>query len=200
MGHFGLGFSLTNVKVQSPSGATPEQQVVSTDRNWSAGLAYRYYFGFGSGKDLLVGYGGIHFGGASRVFEIDANAKVPLPGSYRIYSQLGADLEIPIVRFLKVDASFSYFINPKPGPDEILGYGNPQAPNGGAVGRGFSFQGGFAGDVWGPIGYKIVFRDISYADQFFGQGKKWTLCDSTQCGGAAEETYYGLVWGVTAAF
>ncbi len=199
-GHFGLGFSLTNVKVMSPSGSTPDQQVVSTDRNWAAALAWRYYFSFLNGKDAVPGYGGIHFGGASRVFEIDANAKVPLPGSYRIYPQLGVDFEIPVIKYLKFDGSFSYFINPRPGPDEIIGYGNPMAPNGGAVGKGFGFDLGVSGEIWGPIGYKLIFRYISSADLFFGQGMMWTVCDSTQCGGAAEELYYGLIWGITASF
>ncbi|MFT3837665.1 MAG: hypothetical protein QM723_11785 [Myxococcaceae bacterium] len=199
-GYFGLGFSLTNVKVQSPSGSTPDQQVVSTDRNWAANLAWRYYFSFLSGKDAVPGYAGIHFGGASRVFEIDANAKVPLPGSYRVYPQLGLDFEIPVIKYLKFDGSFSYFINPRPGPDEILGYGNPSAAQGGAAGKGFGFDLGVSGAIWGPIGYKLLFRYVSYADQFFGQGKKWTICDSTQCGGAAEELYYGLIWGITASF
>ena len=58
---------------------------------------------------------------------------------------------------------------------------------------------GIAGDFWGPLGYSLKLRYTRYTDQFFGRGQKWP-CDDNQCGGAAEETYTALYWGVTASF
>ena len=201
MGSFALGFSLTNVRVMSEAGMTPIKQVVSTDRSWSAQATYRWHFGFGSGKDTLVGYIGARVGAASRVFEIDAKAEVALPGGYRLFPQFGFDGSLPLgTRFIRLEAGFTYFISPKPGPDEILGYGNLDDPSGGASGNGFGFDAGIAGEIWGPLGYSIKLRYARFVDQFFGQGKQWTICNDQQCGGAAEEIYYGLVWGVTASF
>ena len=200
-GSFSLGFSLTKVRVTSPSGETPEKDVVSTDRGWSAQLGYHFPFVFGSDSNPLVAYLGPRIGVASRVFEIDAKAQVPLPGSYRVFPQFGIDGAIPLgSKYARLEAGFTYFLNPKPGPDEIVGYGNLEDPSGGGKGSGFSFEAGLGGEVWGPIGYTLKFRYTRFVDQFFGQGKKWTKCDDTQCGGAAEEVYSGLFWGITASF
>lgn len=198
---FGMGFSLTKLVVSSPAGETPEKQVVSNDRTFSAQLAYRYYFGFGPERDPLVAYAGARFGVAGRNFEIDPNAMVPLPGSARLFPQLGLDGMVPLgSKYAKLVASFTFMISPKPGPDEIQGYGNFDAANGGATGAGISFDVGLAGDIWGPIGYEIRFRYAKFSDQYFGQGTKWTSPCDVSCGGAAEETYSALLWGVTASF
>lgn len=197
VGDFALGFSLTNVTVESPAGMSEPKQVVSTDRNWSAMLAYRYYFSFdSSAKNPAVGYAGIRFGMAGRVFEIDAKAQVPLPGANRVYPTLGLDVAIPIVRYFGIEGSFQYFISPRPGPDEIAGYGNVTAENGGATGQGFMIQGGIAGTIWGPVGYRLHVRYTPYTDRFFGPGQKWVYTDK----GAAFESYVTLIWGITASF
>jgi hypothetical protein len=207
MGSFALGFSLTNVRVSSDAGMTPTKQVVSTDRSWSAQATYRYSFGLGSGKDTLVGFLGLRFGVASRVFEIDAKAEVALPGGYRLFPQFGIDGSLPLgTRFARLEAGFTYFISPKPGPDEIQGYGNFNDPTGGATGSGFGFEAGVAGEVWGPLGYMVKFHYSRFGDRFYGRGTQWTapsVPDCTNnplCGGAAEEVYFGVVWGVTASF
>lgn len=205
-GEFALGFSLTKVRVTSPSGETPEKDVVSTDRGWRAQVGYRFPLLFvGDDDPLNKSFGpiglsiGPRFGIASRVFEIDANAMVPLPGSYRIFPLVGIDAAVGF-RYARLELGFSYFINPKPGPDEIVGYGNLDDPSGGGKGSGLEFEAGLQGDVWGPIGYRLRFRYTRFNDQFFGQGKKWIKCDDTQCGGAAEEGYLALFWGITASF
>lgn len=200
-GSFSLGFSLTRVKVTSPSGETPEKDVVSTDRGWHAQLGYHFPFVFGSDSNPLVAYIGPTVGVASRVFEIDAQAMVPLPGSFRVFPQFGVEAGVPLgSKYARLELGFTYFLNPKPGPDEIVGYGNLNDPSGGGSGSGFQFEAGLGGEVWGPIGYTIRFRHTRFTDQFFGQGKKWTKCDATQCGGAAEEVYSALFWGITASF
>jgi hypothetical protein len=197
VGSFGLGFSLTNVTVDSPAGMSMPKQVVSTDRTWTAAFAYRYYFSFNANdKSPAIGYAGVRIGAAGRVFEIDAKAQVPLPGANRLYPFLALDVAIPIIKYFSVEASAQYFISPKPGPDEIAGYGDPAGPNGGATGSGFQIEGGFAGTIWGPVGYRLRVRYTPYTDHYFGMGNKWVY--TTQ--GAAFESYVTFIWGITASF
>jgi hypothetical protein len=204
VGSFGLGFSLTNVTVDSsagqaqcPDGSNPPCPVVSTDKSWMAMLAYRYYFSFDPGsKNVAVGYAGLRVGVAGREFDIDPKAKVPLPGANRIYPVIAADVAIPIIKFFNIELSGSFFINPKPGPDEIAGYGNSMDPSGGASGFGFQLEGGFAGTIWGPVGYRVRARYTPYTDHFYGMGQKWVYTDH----GAAFESYTSLIWGITASF
>lgn len=197
VGSFGLGFSLTNVTVESPAGPSMPKQVVSTDRSWMAQLAYRYYFSFDpSAKNPAIGYAGLRFGMAGRVFEIDAKAQVPLPGANRVYPVIALDVAIPIIKYFGIEGSASYFISPKAGPDEIAGYGNASDPSGGASGFGFQVEGGVAGTIWGPVGYRLRVRYTPYTDKFFGQGQKWIYTDK----GAAFESYVSFIWGITASF
>lgn len=204
VGAYGRGWSLTNVRVQTPSGETPEKQVISVDDAYAVAGVYRYFFAYQDMSETdknrkVVGYVGLRGGVAGRIFEVDPTANVPLPGSHRSYPVLGLDLAVPLIKYLRFEASGSYFLNPKAGPDEIAGYGDPTAFEGGATGSGFGFDVGIAGTLYGPLGYTLKFRYVSYADQFFGQGQKWP-CDESQCGGAAEETYSGITWGLSAAF
>jgi hypothetical protein len=209
VGSFGLGFSLTNVTVASttgnancPDGSAPPCPVVSTDRSWMAMLAYRWYFSFDpSAKNVAVGYIGARVGAAGRVFEIDAKAQVPLPGANRVYPVVALDVAIPIIKYFSVELSGSYFINPKPGPDEIAGYGNAMDPSGGGVGQGFQLEGGFAGTIWGPVGYRLRVRYTPYTDHFYGQGGKWIYPNADGVyKGAAFESYTSFIWGITASF
>ncbi len=217
VGSFGLGFSLTNVTVDSssgvaqcPDGSNPPCPGVSTDKSWSAALAYRYYFSFwpdAPAKFFSSGYAGLRFGLAGRIFDIDAKAQVPLPGANRIYPLIGIDVMIPIIKYLNIELSGSFFINPRPGPDEISGYGDPSTNantgqcnarrrRGGATGFGYELQGGISGTIWGPVGYKLMIRYTPYTDHFYGVGNKWTM--TQEC--AAFESYTSFIWGITASF
>ncbi len=198
-GTYGRGWSLTNVRVQTPSWDTPEKQVVSVDDALTASAVFRYFFSYGDRADPLVGYGGLRAGYEMRTFEVDPTANVPLPGSHRGYPSVGIDVSVPLAKLVRIQLSGSYFLNPKAGQDEIAGYGNPSAFEGGAFGRGFSVEGGLTGTIYGPLGYSVRYRLVSYSDIFYGQGQKWP-CDDTQCGGVAEETYSGLTWGLSATF
>lgn len=196
LGAFGMGFSLTNVR-EMGQGTGPSTQVVSTDISWSAQLTYRYYFTFDAhARYPASGYVGVRGGGQGRKFEIDPNAKVALPGANRVYGLVGIDVAIPIIKFFSLEASGSYLINPNPGVDEIAGYGDLSDPTGGGRGTGFSVEGGFAGELFGPLGYRIHVRYTPYADRFYGVGGKWTATDK----GAAFESYTSLVWGITGSF
>jgi hypothetical protein len=188
-GSYSRGYSLTNVQVQSTGGSSPtSKQVVSTDESYYAMGLYRYYFSYGEKKDPLVGYAGIRGGLVGRTFNVDPTAEVPLPGSHRQFGAIGVDALIPIIKLLKVDARALYYINPAPGPDEVVGYGQS------ATGQGFEVDGGVSGDIWGPFGYVLRFTYQQYHDTFVGQGNKWSN------GGVAQETYSGLYWGASAQF
>ena len=197
VGGFGLGFSLTNVTVESPAGPSMPKQVVSTDRLWHAGLAYRYYFSFDSAaKSPAIGYAGLRFGIENRVFEIDAKAQVPLPGTNRIYPFIALDVAVPIIKYFGVELSGAYFISPRAGPDEVQGYGDSAGPGGGVSSTGFQFEAGFAGTIWGPVGYRLRVKYSAYTDHFSGMGQKWVYTTK----GAASESYTTFTWGITASF
>jgi len=113
---------------------------------------------------------------------------VRLPGSHRNYPVVGLDVSIPIFKFLRVELTGNYFINPKPFASEVAPYGAT------ASATGWGGELGLTGDVWGPLGYLVRFRYERYKDQFSGSGSSWLT------GGAAEESYAGIFWGVTAHF
>lgn len=204
VGNFGFGFSEVKITVINMGISTPGMSIVATDRGYSAQLAYRYYFGFGPDANPLVAYVGVRGGLASRVFQVDASAQTPLPSSSRTYGQIGLDVLVPLgSRYAQAVAGFSYFFSPRAGAEEIQAYGDPTNPSGGATGSGFAFEGGLTGDVWGPLGYEVRVRHARYNDRFIGKGQVWkTECaaDGSACGGAAEEAYTGLMWGVTLSF
>ncbi len=204
VGSYSRGFSLTNVKVETTAGGLPEKQVISVEEGLGGALTFRYFFSFGAARDRLMGYVGLRGGVQVRSFEVDPDAQVPLPGSHRTFPTLGLDLSFPLARLVRVEASGSYFLSPNAGPDEIAGYGNALHPSGGVESRGFNLEAGLAGDLWGPLGYSVRFKLTRFTDQFKAlpgaPGQKWPCVEESYCGGAAEETYSGLYWGVTLGF
>jgi|CXWL01.1.fsa_nt_gi hypothetical protein len=199
-GSVNFGSSATVVRKETAAGPGPETTAQSVELGWSAGLSYRYYYAFGIGPEKSAGYIGLRGDLRNHRFTVDSAGESEVPGTFRLFPSVGLDVSFPLLRYLRLEASGSYFINPAPGPDEIYGYGDATHPTGGGVGAGFSFEGGIAGDIWGPIGYQGRVRMSSYKDRFYGKGNKWLVCDERQCGGAAEETYVIITWGVTAAF
>jgi len=184
------GYSQTNVNVLTTAGDLTTRQVYAADSAITALLAFRYFFSLGR-EEPLLGHAGIHGGFGTRRFDVDANAlsaAVRLPGSHRNYPVVGLDVSIPIFKFLRVEGTGNYFINPKPFASEVASYGAT------ASATGWGGELGLTGDVWGPLGYLVRFRYERYKDQFSGSGSSW------QSGGAAEESYAGIFWGVTAHF
>ncbi|MGA9521576.1 MAG: hypothetical protein WBV82_08940 [Myxococcaceae bacterium] len=188
-GGFSRGFSLTNVTIEAPDGTkAPSREVVSVDDAWHVLVNYRFYFGLGTSEPLSA-YVGVRGGVAARSFVVDPNAAVPLPGSLRRFPTFGLDVSIPLMtKFIRIEAAGTYFLDPGPGPDEVAGFGTE------ASGQGFGVEAGVAGDIWGPIGYELRFRSMLFKDSFTGAGNKWAN------GGAAEEAYTGVNWGLTASF
>ncbi|MBX5480379.1 MAG: hypothetical protein IRZ16_00820 [Myxococcaceae bacterium] len=196
-GAFSRGFSRTNVRVEPPSGEQPETEVVAIDDSWQILLHYRFHFGYGPERDPLVGYVGLRAGVGGRTFEVDPTARVPLPGSHRRYPAAGLEASVPVLPFFRIEAAGMYFprlaegfnwVSPTAGLDELAAYGDKDDAT------GWMAEGGVAGEVWGPLGYSVKIRLTHFEDHFTGSGNKWSD------GGAAEETYTGLFWAVTASF
>ncbi len=200
VGNYSRGFSHTVVKVETISGETPQRDVISIDEGYQVMATYRYYFSFGSTP--LIGFAGLRGGLLSRNFDVDPSAGAPLLGSHRSFPAIGLDAAIPLASFIRFDLSALYFVNPRPGPDEIVAYGDPNTEgNKGATGQGLGIEGGFTlPDLWGPLGVTTKVRWNRYQDRYFGAGQKWKVCNDTQCGGVAEESYTSIHGGVTASF
>ncbi len=201
IGNVGYGASVTKIVEASDQGTSPEKRINSTDIMWTAQLAWRFHFASGLGSPQPTGYVGVRGGVQGRSFNIDPNAGVSLPSSQRyLFGAIGADVSVPIIKYLRVEGGFSYFVSPKVGPDQISGYGNANDSTGGVVSTGFGFEAGLGGELWGPLGYQVRAKYNSFHDQYFGGGRKWTICNETQCGGVAEESYTSILWGVTGSF
>ncbi len=203
---FMYGQSQTRIVEETPQGQGPDKIVTSDDIAFNLQLAWRYHFQMGYGDPQPVGYVGLRGGLQSRSFLIDATAGTSLPSSERVYPTglgypaFGLDASIPIAKFFRVELGLSYFVNPRTAPEQIVGYGNLNDPTGGAVASGWALEGGFAGDLWGPLGWTLRLRHFSFADRYYGQGQKWTVCNDQQCGGAGEESFTTIIWGATATF
>ncbi|MDP2272066.1 MAG: hypothetical protein Q8N23_07335 [Archangium sp.] len=203
---FQYGQSQTRIVEESMQGQGPEQTVKSDDVGFSAQLAWRYHFQMGYGDPQPVGWVGLRGGLQSRSFLIDPMAGTSLPSSERVYPTgigfptLGIDAAVPLNQFLRFELVLSYFLNPRPAAEQIVGYGNLNDPTGGATATGIGVELGVSGEVWGPLGYTVRWRYQGFTDRYYGQGQKWTVCNELQCGGVGEESFHSIIWGVTASF
>jgi hypothetical protein len=203
---FQYGQSQTRIVEETPQGQGPDKTVKSDDLAFSMQLAWRYHFQVGYGDPQPVGWVGIRGGLQSRSFLIDPMAGTSLPSSDRVFptgigfGQIGLDASVPLNKYLRLEAGFSYYVNPRPAAEQIVGYGNLNDPTGGATATGFGIEAGVAGDLWGPLGYMVRWRAMSFTDRYYGQGQKWTVCNEQQCGGVGEESFHSILWGVTASF
>ncbi len=205
VGSFNFGQSVTKIVEQTQQGSGPEKAVTSIDVGWSASLVWRFHFFLGLGLDgdkaTPVGFVGVRAGLGGRSFTIDPTAGTPLPSSQRsFFPSIGIDASVPIISYLHVDAGFSWLFSPIPSAEQIIGYGSQMDPTGGVVTTGFAIEAGVSGHLWGPLGYAVRLRFLSFADRYYGQGQKWTVCNDQQCGGAGEEAFTQIVWGVTGQF
>jgi len=206
LGEFHFGQSLTRIVEETPQGMGMPVTVTSNDLGWWLQLGWRYFFGVGYGKPTPLGYVGVRGGLQGQTFNIDPTAGTALPSSQRTYPTgigfpvFGLDASVPIAPFFRVDAGVSLFLNPRPAAEQIIGYGNLNDPTGGATSTGWGLNGGFSGDIWGPLGWILQVRYMAFADRYYGQGQKWTTCNDVQCGGAGEETFVSIIWGVTGRF
>ncbi len=217
LGGFQYGSSLTRIVEMTAAGSGPEKLVTSTDLGWNMQLAWRFHFNAGYGDKNTdadgvvtevrpVAYVGLRGGLQARNFLIDPSAMLPFPSSERVsptgigFLSFGLDASVPVSKYFRIEAAASLFINPHPGPDQIIGYGNLNDETGGATATGFSVEGGFAGDIYGPLGWQLRLKHMAFADRYYGQGQKWTVCNNEQCGGAGEESFTSINWGLTVAW
>lgn len=215
VGGFMYGQSQTRIVEQTAQGQGPDKTVNSDDISFNVQGTWRFHFEMGLPMEIFdskdskllqhykqpVGWVGARGGVTSRSFLIDPNAGVSLPSSDRqAFPVIGIDAALAIFPFLRLELAGSIYFNPKPGADQIIGYGNLNDPTGGATASGFGFEAGLAGDIWGPIGYSVRWRMMSFTDRYYGQGQKWTVCNEAQCGGVGEESFHTLIWGLTASY
>jgi hypothetical protein len=202
---FGYAVSQTRIIEETAQGTGPEKPVVSTDVSWAAQAAWRFHFPAGYGEPQVPGYVGLRAGLTARSFNIDPNAGTPLPSSVRVgggagFVVAGFDASVPISKYFRIEAGGSLYVNPTPSAEQIVGYGNLQDPTGGVQSTGWGFEGGFSGEIYGPLGWTARLAVQSFVDKYYGQGQKWTVCNDTQCGGVSEERFVSLYWGLTAAY
>ncbi|MEW5737781.1 MAG: hypothetical protein AB1938_02585 [Myxococcota bacterium] len=206
LAEFHFGQSLTRIVEETPQGMGMPVTVTSNDLGWYLQVGWRYFFGVGYGKPTPLAHVGVRAGLQGQMFNIDPTAGTALPSSQRTYPTglgfpvFGVDASVPIAPFFRVDLGVSLFLNPRPAPEQIIGYGNLNDPTGGASSTGWGLTGGFSGDVWGPLGWMLQVRYLAFSDRYYGQGQKWTVCNDVQCGGAGEESFVSIVWGVTAKY
>lgn len=203
---FQYGQSQTRIVEETPQGQGPDKTVKSDDVGFSMQLAWRYHFQMGYGEPQPVASVGIRGGLQSRSFLIDPEAGTSLPSSERVFPTgigfptFGVDASIPLNQYLRFELVLSYFLNPRPAAEQIVGYGNLNDPTGGATATGLGLELGVAGDIWGPLGYVVRWRYQGFTDRYYGQGQKWTVCNELQCGGVGEEAFHSIIWGITASY
>lgn len=220
---FAYGRSQTSVMESGSQGNGPKTTIVSDDWSLAAQLAWRFHFQMGwpsvdpstaqrtppshwLDPQQPVGWLGLRGGLMSRRFLIDPKAETVLPSSDRVFPTglgfpvIGLDASLPLLHFVRLELSGTYFFNPRPAAEQIVGYGNLSDPSGGATTTGLGLEIGVAGDIISPLGYSIRYRYMTFTDRYFGQGQKWTTCNETQCHGVGEETFSAIIWGLTASF
>ncbi|MDC0707854.1 hypothetical protein POL68_05175 [Stigmatella sp. ncwal1] len=194
------GYSETQVTITTSTGETPQRTVVATDTVLSALLMYRYTFSLLADPQLQLGYVGLRGGMQSRVFDVDEQARVPLTGSHRLYPTAGLEVSLPIKPWLRVEAGGLFFISPKAGQGLLSDEGERELEvrdlGEEVSSSGWSAELGVAGEVWGPIGYRVRGRMSQVKDTFTGKGARfgWEL------GGVARERHIDIEWGATASF
>jgi hypothetical protein len=181
-GSYGAGFSMTTVRVSTPTSTTDEKQVLSTDTAFAAHAMYRVHFALGGPR--LWSYAGARFGVQGRLFNVDPQAVEPVAGSHRVYPYGGLDLGMRFLPQLTVEASVWYLFDPHAGQEDLVPYGST------VRGLGLGAELGVRGDLWGPVGYSVRGHFSAYGDRFVGAGLRWAQ------GGVAEEIYVSASWGL----
>lgn len=181
-GSYGAGFSLTTVRVSTPTSTTDEKQVLSTDTSFSAHAMYRVHFAVGGPR--FWSYAGARLGVQGRLFNVDPQAVEPVAGSHRVYAYAGLDFGMKLTPLIDVEAGVWYLFDPHAGQEDLVPYGTSVT----AVGLGAEL--GVRGDLWGPVGYSVRGHFSGYGDRFSGAGLRWAQ------GGAAEEIYLSVSWGL----
>lgn len=205
VGRFTYGNSTTRIVEETAQGSGPAKNVTSLELAGALELVYRVHLRLGYGTPQPVGFAGLRAGVAATTFTIDPNASTSLPSSRRLstlgfgYPTVGVEASVPLVPFFRVDLLASLSLNPRPAAEQVLDFGDPSDASGGVRSTGFLLEGGFSGQLIGPLGWMLHVRHQSFVDRFSGQGQKWTAC-GTSCVGVAEESYTQLLWGLSGQY
>jgi hypothetical protein len=156
--------------------------VLSTDTSFAAHAMYRVYFPLGGAR--FWSYAGARGGVQGRLFNVDPQAVEPVAGSHRVYPYAGLDLGVRFMPQVNVEASCWYLFDPHAGQEDLVPYGDS------VRGLGIGAELGVRGDLWGPVGYSVRGHLSAYGDTFSGTGLRWAE------GGAAEEIYLSVSWGL----
>jgi hypothetical protein len=186
-GMFAEGFSLTQVTQTAATGSLPAQNATATDIEYQVSALWRWIFSSGVGGHEL-GYFGAEVGLGGKTFNVDPGAHVPLPSSHRSYPLLGLQGVLPIASWLRVGATASLLLSPRPSSDDVANYGTTVSST------GFAMEAAISGQIYKPLGYEARFRLLEFWDSISGTGLNW------QSGGAAWETYSELAFLLTARF
>ncbi|AGC45138.1 hypothetical protein MYSTI_03832 [Myxococcus stipitatus DSM 14675] len=193
------GYASTDVTLFNESGQSGTREVVATDSVFTAQAMYRYFFGFGSSRNLL-GYAGVKAGMLTRSFDVDAPADSPLSSTHRLFPAVGLEVSVPLLRQVRLEAAGQFFIGPKPGKgfDDDGGALDLEVSDYGTSVSSFGWEAelGVAGEVWGPFGYQVRFELSQFKDTFSGAGTR----SGWNNGGVAEDTYSSIHWSLTASY
>lgn len=194
------GYSETRVKVTTGTGETPTRTVVATDTALSAMLLYRYYFNMGTESRPRLGYAGLRGGMLSRAFDVDEQARAPLTGSHRLHPSAGLEASFALRRWLRVEAGGQFFLAPQAGQGLMADEGELELEvrdlGAEVSSSGWSVELGLAGEVWGPLGYRVRGRLTQVKDEFSGRGSRF----GWEEGGVAQERHIDVEWGLTASY
>jgi hypothetical protein len=89
-----------------------------------------------------------------------------------------------IAPLFSLEGSVVYLHDPRASADDLRPFGTA------VTARGISADLGVRGDLWGPIGYSVKGHLSGFGDVITGSGLRWPT------GGAAEELYLSVSWGV----
>ncbi|MCL2011558.1 MAG: hypothetical protein FWG75_02045 [Cystobacterineae bacterium] len=190
----GLGVRLEGGAGQATRDFMSEASVFFPQRrireiHWSAEALYRHFFlkpsggGLGLHASLSLGYAGKDF----------LSKDLPPEDFRRRYAQLGLDTELSLLSFMRLSLYAHFFIQPKPGKVAARAYGE-------ASSIGYQVGGAVGGMIYGPLGYRLDASWNFFRDTFSGASHKWPVCDLSQCGGVAEESYFSLRGGLVLEF
>lgn len=185
VGSFGMGFSRTDIYNISGGTRVKVGTVISTERAYTAALAYRYFLNFGDTSGAPA-YAGLRVGMGGNSFEVGSTASSPnVPHTHRLYPALNLDASFPLAKYARIEGSGGLFLNTRVSPEDFRKFGAA------ASGTGWGAELGVAGDLVGPLGYEVRLRMTQFHDRFLQAGSEWNE------GGAATETFMAFFWGVS---
>jgi hypothetical protein len=203
---FQFGSAVSDIQESTTQGMGMKKRLPATDVSWDFELAWRFFFQLGTGNPKPVGYVGLRGGLLAKRFNVDSSVTLLLPSSIRVsptgvgFGSVGLEASLPVIPQFRIELGGRYFFGATTAEEQAKAYGNLQEATGVSSTVGFGVDAGFAGHIYGPIGWTVMTHIQFFKDTYRGQGSTWTVCDQTQCGGTGEELFINVNWGLTASF